>query len=321
MNVRLGDVPGLAAALTAAQTTGLLTALAERPGPAAELAERCAIDERAAAYVLEIFGAFDLLTCESGVYRAGHELSELAARPSSLAQMDVELWQHAPVFLRTAVPLYVMDAAAAEREDRYRDVVAELGKMFSRAATQLAERCDLAPRTILDFGCGSGVWSLALAERLPNARVTGLDFPAVIERFRARAASLGLSDRVDTIAGDMHTVALPSGQWDLAIIANVLRLETAATAQSLVARAVGALRPGGSLLVVDALKTGTPAARQSRAIYALHLALRTRSGRVHAAAEIARWMHDAGCGAPTELVLDPELTAAGALGVLMARKE
>jgi SAM-dependent methyltransferase len=142
-----------------------------------------------------------------------------------------------------------------------------------------AQRCGLTPRSILDVGCGSGVWSLALARRSPEARVTGIDLPAVLARFCARAGALGLGDRVTTIAGDMHTVPLPEGKWDLAIIANVLRLEQADAARSLITRSVSALCPGGSLLIVDALAAGTPAARQSRAIYAFHLAMRTRSGR------------------------------------------
>jgi SAM-dependent methyltransferase len=34
------------------------------------------------------------------------------------------------------------------------------------------------PRTVLDYACGSGTWSLALAEAMPGARVTATDFHA-----------------------------------------------------------------------------------------------------------------------------------------------
>ena len=214
-----------------------------------------------------------------------------------------------------------MDATPAEREGLYRDVVPELGKLFAAAADHLAERCGLTPRSILDVGCGSGVWSLALARRLPGACVTGLDMPAVADRFRARAAALGIGDRVATIQGDMHTVPLSEGQWDLAIIANVLRLEQADAARSLITRSVGALRPGGSLLVVDALAAGTPTTERARAIYGIHLAMRTRAGRVHTPVEIGQWMEEAGCEAPTLVTFDEQYMTAGPLGALVARKK
>lgn len=320
MNLELHDVPAVAAALAAAHAGGLLAALVERPGSPVDFAARCHLDQRACTHVLDVLDACGLTTRDGDRYGAGPELIEQAARPLPLEQLDSELWRHAPTFLRTGTPLITMDAAPAEREKLYRDVVPELGKLFAAAAEQLAERCGLTPESILDVGCGSGVWSLAIAQRLPKARVTGVDLVAVLDRFRARAASLGMSDRIATIEGDMHSVSLPDGQWDLAIIANVLRLEQTEAARSLVKRTARALRPGGSMLVVDSLAGGNPAAERARAIYGFHLAMRTRSGRVHTPVEIGQWMKEAGCEAPTEITFGEQYQFVGALGALTARK-
>lgn len=320
MNLQLQDVPAVAAALAAAEDGGLLGALVDRPGSAVDLAARCNLDARACAHVLNVLDAFGLIARDDDRYGAGQELIDQAARPLPLGQIELELWRHAPSFLRTGTPLLTMDAAPSEREGLYRDVVPALGKMFAAAADQLAERCGLTPQSILDVGCGSGVWSLAIAQRVPRARVTGVDLAAVLDRFRVRAAALGISDRIATIEGDMHAVPLPAGQWDLAIIANVLRLEQTEAARSLITRIVGALRPGGSMLVVDALAGGNPAAERTRAIYGFHLAMRTRSGRVHSPAEIGQWMQEAGCDSPTEITFGDADPAAGALGALVARK-
>jgi SAM-dependent methyltransferase len=317
MNVNLCELPGLAAALGAAHSGGLVAALVERPGSAEELAQRCRLDRRACVHVLEVLSAFGLTTREGDRYGAGEEL---AGRSLPIERMSSELWLHAPTFLRSGIPLITMDGSPPEREAFYRDVVAELGRLFEDAAAELAACCSFAPRSILDVGCGSGVWSLALARATPGARVTGLDLPAVLDSFVARASGLGLADRVDTIAGDMHTAALPEARWDLAIIANVLRLEPAEQARAIVRRVVSAVRPGGAVIIVDALAAGTPEAERDRAIYSFHLALRTRSGRVHPSAEIGRWLEEAGCGAATRLPLARERRESGALGAILASR-
>src|SRR5204862_288643 len=92
---------------------------------------------------------------------------------------------HVPAFVRTGTPFMRMDSG---REAAYAVVVQALGKMFAEAATELATRLDLHAKKILDIGCGSGVWSLALAARDPAARVTGHDLAP--DRVIARAIAL-----------------------------------------------------------------------------------------------------------------------------------
>ncbi len=317
MNVSLFEVSGLAAALVAAHSGGLAAALVERPGSADELARRCGLDPRACARVLEVLAAFGIVTRDGDRYGAG---DELARSSLPIERMTSALWLHAPTFLRSGTPFLAMDASPAEREGLYRDVVPELGKLFEDPAAELVARCGLRPQSILDVGCGSGVWSLALAQATPGARVTGLDFPAVLDCFVARASAMGLAERIDTIAGDVHTTALPQARWDLAIVANVLRIDPAERAREVVRRVVAAVRPKGSVIIVDALATGTPEAERARAIYSFHLSLRTRSGCVHRSAEIGRWLEEAGCVAPTLLTLDGERSRAGALGAIVASR-
>src|SRR5579871_5552478 len=153
MDVRLHDVKPLAAVLDAAETAGLLAAIAERPGTADDLAARCSLDARACARVLEVLRAFGIVTEDGNRYVAGPELERPSPRPEALVKLESALWRHAPDFLRTGVPLVSMDAAPAEREGHYRDVVAELATLFGAAADHLAERCGLTAHSILEIGC------------------------------------------------------------------------------------------------------------------------------------------------------------------------
>ena len=270
--------------------------------------------------MIEILDGFELTTRDGNNRGAGPELAALATRPFPIGRKETELWRHTTTFLETGEPFVLMDAEPQKREAAYRNIVSELARLFSHAADELAARIDLAPASIIDVGCGSGVWSLALAKSVPGARVTGVDLPAVLKNFLTRAESLGLGDRVDAIEGDMHTVGLPAANWDLLVIANVLRLEPADSARNLVQRLGAVVRPGGSVLVVDALAGGTPEKDRARAIYALHLALRTSSGRVHSQDEIIAWLAGAGFAEPVPIEVTSQYASMGAVGALLARK-
>lgn len=305
-------------AIAAALRTGLLHELTRGAATEQALVDRLKLDLRATRLVLGVLECHQLVKRDGDRVEAGALLLALGDTPGGHG-FALELWAHVEEFLRSGEPVTAMDQSAAEREQAYRGIVSSLGVVFDELAGRLAETLSsrgIQPRTILDVGCGSGVWSLAIAQRQPSAIVTGQDLPAVLESFTARASSLSLAARARTLPGDMHVVELPAGAFDLAIIANVLRLETPERGAAVVQRIASAIAPGGSLLVIDALAGGSPEADRERALYALHLGLRTRSGEVHRAETIARWCARAGL---PEVVSIP-LGGAGPTGALLATR-
>jgi SAM-dependent methyltransferase len=305
---------GMAAALAAALRTGLLAEVARAPSTDAELAGRLQLDLRATRLILDLMQAVGLVRREGELVGPGEALQEAARLPGGSA-FSLGMWAHAEDFLRSGQPFVVMDGNAAEREQAYRNIVGDLGSLFQQPARELAAHLPLSPRAILDVGCGSGVWSLAIAERHPQARATGLDLPAVLESFKARAAALSLAERVQTIPGEMHSAEIPSRAFDLVIIANVLRLEAPERAAALIQRVATGVAPGGALLVIDALAGGTPERERARALYALHLGLRTRRGQVHSASTVSGWLGRAGLENVRAIDI---ASGAGGLGGLLA---
>jgi release factor glutamine methyltransferase len=76
---------------------------------------------------------------------------------------------------------------------------------------------ELAPRTVLDVGTGSGVVALAVADELPDAEVTATDTsPAALEVARANAERLGLADRIRFLEG-----TIPDGAAFDLLLANL----------------------------------------------------------------------------------------------------
>jgi SAM-dependent methyltransferase len=303
------ELLGVSSAIMSAIETGLFAALLEQPGSAAAIARRLALEPRATERVLDVLAACGLARVEGEVYAAAPALVDAAERVPGGRDLLLTMWSHTPELLKRGEPFVRMDV---ERERHYSAHVSALGELFAYSADQLAAHIEDAPARVLDVGCGSGVWSLAIAERFPGTSVVGLDLPAVLAPFAARAKDKGLSDRIATLPGDMFEVE-PPADFDLVIIANVLRLERRERARELVRRMSRAVRPGGSLLIVDALAHGTEEAERARAVYALHLALRTEAGGVHAPSEVRAWMNDAGLVELEAIALPAKVGALGAL--------
>ncbi len=105
---------------------------------------------------------------------------------------------------------------------------------------------ELAPGAALDLGCGEGGDVLWLAER--GWRATGIDAaePA-LERARVEAERRGLAEHARFVEADLAAWE-PEGSWDL-VTCHYLH-EAADLRAAVLAAAVSAVAPGGTLVVV-----------------------------------------------------------------------
>lgn len=305
------EAAGSAAVVASAVELGLIESLSD-PAPAAEHASRLGLDPQATRLELEALVALGIAEERDGRFAGAEAADQLAPGPSLGALPEHGLWAHLPHFLRTGQRYARMDGSTAERSAAYKELTKALGRLFHDTARELAAK--LTPRErILDVGAGSGVWSLAMAQRSAAAHITAIDLPQVLPAFEERAERLGLRGQVELVAADYHAMELPSKAFDRVLLANVLHLEPPRSARSLLRRVAAALAPGGDLVVIDALAGGDPARDRARSIYALHLAMRTRRGRVHPRAEVEHWCRDAGLGEGELITLSGPARALGAL--------
>jgi SAM-dependent methyltransferase len=109
---------------------------------------------------------------------------------------------------------------------------------------------DLAPRRILDLGCGPGLETVALKEAFPDAEVHGLDLSAPFVRFgHAWAEDRGLA--MHFRQADAQRTGYPDGHFDL-VVSHILFHETwHDVAPRIFAEARRILAPGGVFLNAD----------------------------------------------------------------------
>lgn len=105
--------------------------------------------------------------------------------------------------------------------------------------------------TVLDAGCGMGVFTLDLAGMAgPEGRVVAVDLQpenlAVLER---KARRRGLGDRIKTVACDMGELPLDSYRFDFALAAN--SVHEVPEYQRFFTRLGVLLKPGGHFLLLE----------------------------------------------------------------------
>jgi SAM-dependent methyltransferase len=284
---------GSAAVVASARELGLIESLAQ-PAPAQEHAARLGLDAKGTRLALAALAALGIAAERDGSFGTSDAVDvSIGEWPGDAGPID-GLWGHLPRFLRTGERFARMDGSTGERAIAYRELAGALGGEFEDMARELAAKLPPAGGRILDVGAGSGVWSLAMCERSPAARVTAVDLPEVLPAFRERAERLGLTGRTGAVAADYRSIELPDRGFDRVLLANVLHLESPDSARALVARVAPALRRAGELVVIDGLAEGDEGRERARSIYALHLAMRTRSGRLHSRSAIESWCWAAG---------------------------
>lgn len=137
---------------------------------------------------------------------------------------------------------------------------------------------------LLDVGGAPGTYARAFAAAGWEVTVLDLRETLAIGEPELRAAG------VRTVAGDA-TVALPEGPWDVVYIGNVVHLLAPDGAAALVARAAGALAPGGLLALQEVLGDLSPQGPG----FGVMMLLSTPGGDAYPLDDYRRWMAAAGC--------------------------
>ena len=124
---------------------------------------------------------------------------------------------------------------------------------------------------VLDLGCGRGAVLIAVAKRLPEGHVVGVDLWRSVdqsgnnERVTQRNAQLeGVADRIELHTADITELPFPDADFDLVVSSLVIHnLKPTERRGQALDEVVRVLRPGGRLVVADLFHNREYAARLS----------------------------------------------------------
>ena len=286
--------------LAAARAAGLLDLLDAHTGrPVEEVAAHADADPRVARVCLDVLTASGLLRWDPSGYR----LAPMG--PATLAGFDemaleIEAIRALPKAIRTGAP-YVktvggVDLADADDRRRFYTGLRRRALASTTEATRVVRRAweaqgihDRGPR-ILDLGGGHGLFGATFARDVPRAEATVFDHPVAAEHARALSG-----DGFRFLAGDWYTDDL-GGPYDVVFVSNVIHGEDAADAARLLARARGAVRDGGAVVVRDRFVHDDHTGPDWATDFAITLVLYTDRGHTRTVAEARALLRDAGFG-------------------------
>jgi len=282
------------------------------PKTVAEVAAATGTSPRGARGLLNALVGLEFLTRQGGRYALapGAETFLVSTKPQfaggifrHASRQLIPHWLHLTESVQTGKPAISVNQEGQGAEF-FREFVEDLFSMGYTSAQTLADTLKVAeaksPVNVLDIAAGSGVWSIALAEKSPQVRVTVVDWPAVIPVCQKVTTRRGVGDRYRYIPGDLLQVDYGSG-YNIATLGHILHSEGEKRSRTLLRKVFAALAPGGTIVIAEMVpneeRTGPP----QPLIFALNMLLHTDEGDTFTFGEMSGWLREAGFVNPRQV--------------------
>jgi 2-polyprenyl-3-methyl-5-hydroxy-6-metoxy-1,4-benzoquinol methylase len=151
---------------------------------------------------------------------------------------------------------------------------------------------------ILDIAAGHGMYGITLAKSNPNAQVTALDWPAVLEVAKENAQKAGVSDRYSVRTGSAFETDLGEG-YDFVLLTNIFHHFDPQACVQLMKRVHAALKPGGKAVTLEFIPNEDRVSPPTAAAFSMVMLAGTDAGDAYTLAEYEKMFQEAGFHATT----------------------
>jgi hypothetical protein len=206
----------------------------------------------------------------------------------------IQHWLNLKEVVKSGKPVVTINSEQ-EGAEFFREFVKSLFNInFAPATTLAAElKGKREVSSILDLATGSGVWGIVLAEQFPQARVTAVDFPAVLEVTKETAEKHGVADRFRFAGGDLLAADL-GAKHDVAVLGHILHSEGEERSRRLLSKVFASLVAGGTIAIAEWLVNETRTAPPHSLMFAVNMLLHSSDGDTFSFEEISSWLSQAG---------------------------
>ncbi|MFN2576558.1 MAG: methyltransferase [Pyrinomonadaceae bacterium] len=291
-------------AIKAAIELEVFTAIGEGRTTAKTIAERCGASERGTRILCDFLTIIGFLTKQGNNY-------ELTA--DSAMFLD----KRSPAYMG-GVTGFIVSPAVMDNFDRLTESVRKGGCAgpstvepenpiwvdFARAMApmmvmpaqlmaQLVDPIKDKKLRVLDIAAGHGLYGLAFAKQNPQAEVTALDWPRVLDVAKENAEAAGVADRYETKPGSAFDVDYGTG-YDIVLLTNFLHHFDKETCEQLLRKVHASLTDGGRAVALEFVPNDDRVTPPQAAAFSMQMLGGTPSGDAYTFAELERMFENAG---------------------------
>jgi 2-polyprenyl-3-methyl-5-hydroxy-6-metoxy-1,4-benzoquinol methylase len=293
------------AALKAGIDLEVFTAIAEGKTTAKDISERCGASERGARILCDYLTIIGFLTKQGNNY---------SLTPDSAMFLD----KHSPAYMGTMTE-FILSSYVTDNFDHLTESVKKGGTAgetkslepdhpmwvkFARAmqpmmfmpSQLMAKLVDPNPDKklkILDIAAGHGLYGIAFAKHNPQAEVTAVDWPNVLEVAKENAQAAGVADRYQTKPGSAFDVDYGTG-YDVILLTNFLHHFDRETCEMLLRKVHAALADGGRAVTLEFVPNDDRVTPPQAASFSMMMLGMTPSGDAYTFAELDQMCRNAG---------------------------
>jgi SAM-dependent methyltransferase len=222
--------------------------------------------------------------CAPGVMDGFRDIAEVVRRGTTMMEGSGTVDPEDPVWVDFARSMPPLVAGGA-------------GFIAQHAALKGSQR-------VLDIAAGHGLFGIAIARQNPEAQISPVDWPQVLEVARENAQAAGVAGRYHPITGDAFQVDFGTG-YDTVLLTNFLHHFDPPTCETLLRKVRAALKPGGKAYTLEFVPNPDRISPPIPAAFALIMLTGTPSGDAYTFDELRAMFANAGF-ASTERVDVPK---------------
>ena len=299
------------AAIKAAIELDVFTPMADTPSTAQTIAVNCHASPRGIRILCDYLTILGFLTKFDDLYALTPDSALFLNRKSPayaggtlefLLSHDIRgAFDHLTETARKGGTTQSQHGTVAPEHPVWISFARSMGPLMVPAAAGLADLIALDPNRsakLLDIAAGHGVWGIAFAKKNPKTQIVALDWAPVLEVARENARAAGVADRFSTIAGSAFDVEFGS-DYDVVLVPNFLHHFNATDCVRFLKKAFAALRPGGTVAIVEFIPNPDRITPPASAGFSLIMLATTPEGDAYTFAEYSDMLAQAGFNPPS----------------------
>ena len=304
-------------ALKAAIELEVFTAIGEGNATAAEIAKRCQTSERGMRILCDYLTIMEMLTKQGDRYGLTLDSATFLDKRSPAylgsateflcSPMMFENTKHIADAVRKGGTTMEDEGTVSAENPVWVDFARGMAPMMAMPAQLMAKLVDPQPAgklRVLDIAAGHGLFGIAFAKNNPQAEITAVDWPAVLEVAKENAQKAGVADRYHTNPGSAFDVDFGSG-FDLVLLTNFLHHFDAPTNETLLRKIHGALAEGGRVATLEFVPNDDRVTPPESAGFSLIMLIGTPSGDAYTFSQLEGMFANAGFSRSTLHPLPP----------------